>query len=303
MDKLISIIVPCFNSEKTIATCLMSIKKQSYCNIEIIVIDDGSTDATVSIAKNLAKNDNRIKVYSKLNEGVSIARNYGIEKATGEYIGFVDADDTIICNMYEKMIFALENTQAGLVVCKYFTNKEKNIDDNFFWNKDQYIHEMFLPSCKIAAFVWNRLYRKEYIDKYSIRFHTDIKVCEDTLFNFEYLKNINSIYVVNESLYEYQINSNSAMFGDKFIANKLTAMEAYDIMLKQTENSVYKKCIQIACMWYAEILYMQIIKYHYDISSIERKRIKKSMKGNVIGFMKSNIPIKYKICYPLLLVR
>ena len=132
MDKLISIIVPCFNSEKTIATCLMSIEKQSYSNIEIIVIDDGSTDATVSIVEKLAKNDNRIKVYSKSNEGVSIARNYGIEKATGEYIGFVDADDMIICNMYEEMIWAIENKQAGLVVCKYSTNKDKSIDDDFF---------------------------------------------------------------------------------------------------------------------------------------------------------------------------
>ena len=303
MGKLISIIVPCFNSEKTIAACLMAIKKQSYSNIEIIVIDDGSTDATVSIAEKLAKNDNRIKVYSKPNEGVSIARNYGIEKATGEYIGFVDADDTIICNMYEKMILAIENKQVGLVVCKYSTNKNKSIGDDFSWNKDQYMQEMFLPSCQIAAFVWNRLYRKEYIDKYSIRFHTDIKVCEDTLFNFEYSKNINSIYVVNESLYEYRINSNSAMVSGKFNANKLTAMEAYDIMLQQTENSVYKKYIQIACMWYVEILYMQVIKYRYNISAIEKKRIKKSMKGNVIGFMQSNIPIKYKICYPLLLMR
>lgn len=303
MDKLVSIIVPCFNSEKTIATCLISIEKQSYSNIEIIVIDDGSTDTTVSIVEKLAETDNRIKVYSKPNEGVSIARNYGIEKATGEYIGFVDADDIIIYNMYEKMISAIENTQAGLVVCKYSTNEDKSIGDDFFWNKDQYVHEMFLPSCWIAAFVWNRLYRKKYIDEYSIRFHTDIKVCEDTLFNFEYLKNINNVYVVNESLYEYQINSNSAMFSGEFNVNKLTAMEAYDIMLKQTENSTYKKYIQIACMWYVEILYMQVIKYHYNISAVERKRIKKSMKGNVIGFMKSNIPIKYKICYPLLLIR
>lgn len=303
MDKMVSIIVPCFNSEKTIADCLESIVKQSYSNIEIIVIDDGSTDETVNIVKKIARTDSRIMVYSKTNEGVSVARNYGIDKAQGAYVGFVDADDTIIFNMYEKMVSAIENTQAGLAVCRYFTNKEKSINKDFLWNKDQYVNEMFLPSCQIAAFVWNRLYRKEYIDRYSVRFHANIKVCEDTLFNFEYLKNINSVYVVNESLYEYRINSNSAMFSGEFNVDKLTAMKAYDIMLQQTENSTYKKYIQIACMWYVEILYMQVIKCHYNISAVERKRIKKSLKGNVIGFMRSNIPIKYKICYPLLLMR
>jgi glycosyltransferase involved in cell wall biosynthesis len=106
--KLISIVVPVYNSEKYLEKCLVSLINQTYKNIEIIVINDGSTDGSLDIAKQLAKRDSRVKVYSKKNGGLSSARNHGIEKASGEYIGFVDSDDYIDCNMYSYLYDALE---------------------------------------------------------------------------------------------------------------------------------------------------------------------------------------------------
>ena len=97
----ISIIVPVYNTEKYLSKCLNSLIKQTYKDIEIIVVNDGSKDKSLEIAKKFAKQDNRIKVFNKENGGLSSARNFGIEKASGEYIGFVDSDDYIKENMFE----------------------------------------------------------------------------------------------------------------------------------------------------------------------------------------------------------
>ena len=117
MNELISIIVPVYNVEQFLARCIDSIRAQTYRNIEILLIDDGSTDNSGRVCDEYAKQDGRIKVYHKPNGGVSSARNYGLDRATGKYIGFVDSDDFIAPDMYEYLIQLIKDTNAE--ICQF----------------------------------------------------------------------------------------------------------------------------------------------------------------------------------------
>lgn len=122
-NKCISIIVPVYNCEKYIFRCLKSIINQTYKNLQIIVIDDGSTDSTLKICEDIARNDCRIEIYSKENGGVSSARNFGLKKVKGDFISFVDADDFLEANMYSKMIYYLKDEE--IIVCNFYIIDEK----------------------------------------------------------------------------------------------------------------------------------------------------------------------------------
>lgn len=131
-EKKISIIVPIFNSEKYIERCIKSLINQSYKNIEIIIVDDGSTDNSLNICLNYKKKDTRINVYTKKNGGTSSARNYGLKKSHGEYVGFIDSDDYAEPHMYEQLIKSIENCNKDIACCnkikKYINGKENNED-------------------------------------------------------------------------------------------------------------------------------------------------------------------------------
>ena len=126
-NKLISIIVPMYNSSSTIERCLNSLKNQSYKNIEIIVINDGSTDNSSEICRKMIKKDKRIKIYEKVNQGVSSARNLGLSHAKGDFIGFVDSDDYIEEKMYEELLEMIMKTKAKMAICNlYFENNKES---------------------------------------------------------------------------------------------------------------------------------------------------------------------------------
>ena len=117
MDVLVSVVVPVYKVEKYINKCIDSIINQTYKNLEIILVDDGSPDRCPQICDEYAKKDNRIKVIHKKNSGLGAARNTGIDAAKGEYIGFVDSDDWIMPNMYEEMVNCCENYQVPICEC------------------------------------------------------------------------------------------------------------------------------------------------------------------------------------------
>ena len=123
----ISIIVPVYNTEKYLSKCLNSLIKQTYKDIEIIVVNDGSKDKSLEIAKKIAKQDNRIKVFNKENGGLSSARNFGIEKASGEYIGFVDSDDYIKENMFEILYNMIKEANAKIAICGWYLVEDNQI--------------------------------------------------------------------------------------------------------------------------------------------------------------------------------
>lgn len=124
-EKLISVIIPVYNIEKYIFKCLSSVASQKYTNLEIIVVDDGSTDNSGEICDMFAAGDNRIKIIHQKNAGLSAARNAGIDASKGEYIGFIDGDDYIDKMMYYEMIHIIEQNDADMVICDY-----ESVDEN-----------------------------------------------------------------------------------------------------------------------------------------------------------------------------
>lgn len=299
-DTLITVVIPCYNSEQTLRKCVGSVLEQTYGNLQIIAINDGSSDNTLEVMKMLSENDERIRFISQGNRGVSFTRNRGIDEAKGEYIAFIDADDYIEKDYIEKLLKTIKCNDAELSICQYSTENmnENHVKlNNKLDSKNKIIQEMLLPELNIAAFVWNRLYSTAVLKKNAIRFNESIYACEDTLFNYQYMKNISRFAVCGEHLYHYVINRNSAMFGEGFNSKKLTANNAFEIMLAECSEDE-REAIEVAAMWFNLIVKRQIFKNKVIICEAELERIDKMLRLNPRAFMNSNVGAKYKIAYP-----
>lgn len=218
MNIKISVIVPVFNNENYLGKCIDSIIEQSLKEVEIILIDDGSTDNSGIICDKYAEADFRVRVIHKENGGVSSARNKGIELARGEYIAFVDSDDYIESNMLNELYANTICEESDLIICCLKTFKKNNMitgENKFGISKtidcknltvdDFYIllktYAIFQPVCK--------LYKLQYLRDLNIKFNEDLTFGEDFAFNVEYLKNIEKIYIIDSALYSYRKNGNS----------------------------------------------------------------------------------------------
>jgi glycosyltransferase involved in cell wall biosynthesis len=305
MELMVSIVVPVYNAEKYLEDCLISLVDQTYENIEIILVDDGSVDDSGRICDCWAEKDDRIIVYHKKNEGVSATRNFGIQRARGKFLMFVDADDMLVLNTVEYMVKEIIKNNSELVVCKYQSQDyKKNIRESNLrielLLKEDYLREMMIPEKNIAAFVYNRLYLTQIIMEKNIRFNQNVQVCEDTLFNYEYMKFIKNVVFINNALYFYRINAGSTMFKKEMNPAKLTANIVFDKMLNDTDRLEEKKIIAVGCIAYNVILLMQMYKYKWKNKN-DYIIVKKHLKIYPMEFMKSIIKFKYKIGYLVLL--
>lgn len=192
-QSLISIIVPVYNAEQYLEKCLDSILAQTYSELEIILVDDGSTDTSGTICDAYAARDSRIIVHHQKNTGQAGARNYGLDIAKGEYIGFVDSDDWVAPEMYETMLACLLRHQADVVVCSRFSVRGGNIKQSFGTNvaeetvmDTEEAVRRFLTYRAIDSSVWDKLYKRSCVQK--VRFPLGY-ICEDVPFVYEVLAN------------------------------------------------------------------------------------------------------------------
>lgn len=207
-DILISIVVPVYNARDYLEDCLDSIINQSYKNIEIILIDDGSSDGSNNILDMYATKDTRIKVIHNTNHGVSYTRNYGIKIATGSKILFIDSDDTVDLDYVKKLIEPLQNGDSNLVVCGINdVNVKKNkIRARKFPKKlvgsmqEDFVALFMMP---IVTGPVTKLYDVNVLRKNEAYFSKDISFNEDVMFNLNYLRFVNEYKIVNEALYNY----------------------------------------------------------------------------------------------------
>lgn len=207
--ELISVIVPVYNVESYVAECIESIQNQTYMNLEIILVNDGSTDASGDICDKYAAYDERIQVIHKENAGVSAARNTGIEAANGDYIGFVDSDDYIAPTMYEDMLKLMVEHDLDIIECTAFRN---NGDTNIegcndgsleIFNRDEAL-KMAMYDCFVA--VWSQLYKRRVIS--DVRFPVGRKF-EDSAVSYLFIANTKRVGHINRCLYYYRLNPNS----------------------------------------------------------------------------------------------
>ena len=231
----ISIIVPIYNSENDLDQCIESIVNQTYKNLEIIIVNDGSTDNSVNICKNWEANDSRIILIDKQNEGVAKTRNEGLKIATGDYIGFVDHDDFIEPEMYETMLVDMEEHNADIVMCSSTgiyedgtTTKAYPNYKSFEIEKESLIKRMQSYEKIFCSSVWSKLYKRKVVR--DLKFDTEIILGDDYYFNGIAYTNINKFYYDERSLYNYRIREGSISrrkvdnhFFDKYlVVNKLS---------------------------------------------------------------------------------
>lgn len=229
---MVSVIVPVYNVEKYLPSCIESVINQTYMDWELLLVDDGSTDNSGKICDEYGEKDKRIKVFHKENGGVSSARNLGLDKANGEYVAFLDADDYVDADLYENalksigsndMIFfnysMYENGkiyrvhQSGL---KELAENPKNFMLFYGDNSRKFISQNFCEDTVLSVFSVRIVYRKSFIDKNNLRFDIRIKSGEDRIFIFNALLNTDNI-AYNDDLYGYYyyIRGVDSLTGDK----------------------------------------------------------------------------------------
>lgn len=215
----VSIIVPVYNQEHCIEHCLNSILCQSYDNLQIIVVDDGSTDRTGSIIDCISRKDHRIEVYHVKNQGVSNARNYGLFRIKGEYVQFVDADDRIKRHMTETMVKTLEKSHTDMVVCNYIKKfgDRLSVHNESMEHTGRYCTQEYLigtlkdPGHHYFGVVWNKLYKTEILKKYDIKFESEMTLGEDFIFNIQYWKHSQQVSVISKYLYIYNKENGTSL--------------------------------------------------------------------------------------------
>lgn len=242
MEPFISVIIPAYNIEKYIVRCLESVCRQTYPNLEIIVVDDGSSDNTGRIADDFAKKDKRITVIHKENAGVSAARNTGLDCAQGDYIGFVDGDDMIDSDMYELLMQNALKYQADISHCGYqmvFPNRVDyyyNTGEIFVQDNSQGVYDL-VKADKVEPGLCNKLYRKELLD--GIRLDENIRINEDFLFNYQMFKKAEKSVFEDVPKYHYMVRKNSASTS-RLNQHKLEdPLWVLDYMMKREKDEIY----------------------------------------------------------------
>jgi len=231
--ELISIIVPIYNVEKHLSKCVDSILNQTYKNLEIILVDDGSPDDCGAICDEYAKMDERVRVIHKKNGGLSDARNAGIEVARGEYIGFVDSDDYINRRMYESMYNQVKKDGSDMAICNLLSvdengdligenNADMPVIDGVF-TKEQIFAQLCIPKYWYYVTAWNKLYKKELLSE--IRFPVG-KLHEDEFVAHHIIGKCKKISCISKPFYFYVCRSGSIM-NSNYNIKRLDSAEAY----------------------------------------------------------------------------
>lgn len=261
MEQLkISIIIPVYNVEPYIKRCIDSIQNQSYRNIEIILINDGSKDRSGLICDELAKKDSKIRVYHKENGGVSSARNLGLKYATGDLIGFVDPDDWIEHNMYEILARDILENNAQAAFCFHYEAFDDGrlvswsvSDKTLVVDKEEAMYKaMAWPHQGGGYFtsIWNKLFCREviYEDKEkAILFDTDLKIGEDETWLIRVLCNCKKIVLDHHSLYYWFQRAGSATYVDGLTQNRLDEIKAKVTVLSIIQShNLSKRLVDLA---------------------------------------------------------
>lgn len=253
MNSKISVIIPIYNVEQYIHECMNSVMNQTYTNLEIILVDDGSTDNCPAICDEYAMKDSRIKVIHKENGGLSDARNAGLEIATGKYIGYVDSDDYIALDMYECLYKACEENDAEIAVCRFhtFTDQvqlsENVVNRNKVYSNqeilsayiDETVEELITPSA------WSKLYRKDCIQ--GLEFPKG-KLCEDIVYTTKAFYNAAKVIYVGRELYFYRNRPGSIMTDKSVIKRRIREeIEQYESRIAFLKDKEENQLVELCC--------------------------------------------------------
>ena len=275
MDNIkVSVIVPVYNAEKYLKRCVDSLLAQTYSNIEIILVNDGSTDSSPMICDEY-KSDNRVVVIHQENKGLAAARNKGLKNATGDYIGFVDADDFVKEDMFEVLLSTAVDNDCDMVNCGHFEVEEdgtvlRECTDTHGFTPNELVPQDDLVNRikeilndNLLWFLWRNLYKTEFLNKYNITYCEE-DVVEDSLFNLDCLLNNPRIVFIDIPLYYYVMSDNS-----------LTRSKGKNGYVRRLENTYYSKLK----------IYKShgILGFEDDINSYTLNHILPMLIGNILS--------------------
>lgn len=257
-NKVLSIIIPVYNVQDYVEKCLDSLINQTLKNIEVIIIDDGSTDKTGEIVDTYKqKYPDLFKVFHKKNEGVSIARNVGLENVTGEYIGFLDPDDWVSYDMYEKLYQVAIKNNCDIVACDtlaIYPDKKVLIESHI--NETSTIEDLMLNA---YAVLWNKIYKREIIGEVKFKQVIGMNFCEDVRFLYMVYPQIKKIGVIHEALHNYLQRSGSLtyVYNEK-LYQLIDSLD--DIVSYYKEQNLYEKYYDELEYSYVRYLFATFIK-------------------------------------------
>lgn len=278
-EPVISIIVPIHNAEFTLERCLQSIRKQSYPNMEILLIDDGSTDAGRAICQRYTETDRRFRLFLQDNKGVSAARNLGLEKAAGTYVLFVDSDDSLKENYVKRLWEILNAESVDLVVCDYQQESGKTEERDIshyaarpgtYGRKDYIDRISRCPGAHYFGVLWNKIYRVDLLKKKQMRFHPELSMGEDFVFNMEYISLVDRICVIEDKLYIYSCNNPDSLSHRKKTVEKRIEER---IRLYQAYAGLFKRENLERCWKYK--LHYYVLKAYFEETKILKEEEKK----------------------------
>lgn len=247
MEKLISVIIPVYQAERYLFFSIQSVLMGAPENMELILVDDGSTDGSLKICKEYAEKDSRVKVYHQRNMGVSAARNTGMQMASGEYVMFLDADDTLVSKEWKHILSLARENQYDFVAFSYYSLREKGkkTEEKFPMEQEtcsdyDFLMELLMGSPLLCT-CWGKLFRKSIIQMYAVQFPPRMAIGEDYLFVMEYLKHSAKTILVNKSIVNYYQNSDSAMGNFKLDQRMQCMKRIWEYGREYTNEDGYEK--------------------------------------------------------------
>lgn len=223
----VTVIIPVYNAAKHLSQCLDSIINQTLKEIEIIIINDGSTDNSRTLILGYLGKDSRITFIDSENEGVSASRNKGMAKATGKYIGFVDSDDYIDLTMYQQLYDIAEGQHASMAICnaievadKQKLKKRLQLDNETFLISDKARLLLNFLSFKYDSANWNKIYMSKIVKQYNLAFDKQLAIWEDLLFNLKFIAYADKVSTLSEELYYYRVHDTSVIGDSKLILSE-----------------------------------------------------------------------------------
>lgn len=285
MKKVVSIIIPVYNTEKYLSACVDSVLSQTYTNLDIILVNDGSTDGSSEICEGYKKVDSRIRVIQQKNSGVSVARNRALSVSKGEYIFFVDSDDLLYPKAVESLILHID--KSDLVIGNMSRITEDGSDagivtcvPEMYFSKDEMLRMLFEEEYGYQGYTISKLYKTQIIRENKLQFDERVAYNEDRLFVVNYLLKSENIKMVSSNIYKYRQRSDSAMgqIENLFNPKQLTELQAYEEMKQLVKESHPQIYFKISWLVFEKSLWW-LTKVSRSMLD-ERSFLEKSMKEN-----------------------
>ena len=257
MDQpLVTIIIPIYNAEQTLRKCLGRVRNQSYQNIEVLLVDDGSTDRSPDICREYCEKDPRFRLLTQAHQGVAAGRNRAMGEAQGTYIQFCDSDDWMTRDATEVLVRAAVQSGSELITAGFYrvsdgkVYEHSHIGVSGIMTRDEFVeHMMKAPGNFYYGVLWNKLYKRSLIRRQMLSCPEDLSWCEDTLFNYTYLQHVATVTVLDRAVYFYCKTKGSLSTSGITVSRTIKTRSRLYQNYKTLTEPVRKSPLQMAAFW------------------------------------------------------